>query len=143
MKVTNILLPMIAMVGWTLTILLLIPIRRFRAASQGLVTWADFALGESERVPPEACLPNRNFVNLLQVPVLFYVACITAYVTGLVNGVVVGLAWAYVVLRIAHSLVHVSYNNVKHRFRIFATSNVVLMLFWVYVTLWLLQLGRA
>ena len=143
MKTTSILIPMIALVAWTLAILMMIPIRRFRAASQGLVTWADFALGESERVPPEACLPNRNYMNLLQLPVLFYVGCITTYVTGLVNVVVVALAWGYVVLRIAHSLVHVSYNNVQHRFRIFAASNVVLMVFWVYITLWLLQLGRA
>ena len=143
MRTIQILLPVIALVGWTLTILMLIPIRRFRAASQGLVTWADFALGESERVPPEALLPNRNYMNLLQLPMLFYVGCLVAYVTGLVDPVVVGLAWAYVVARIAHSLIHVSYNNVRHRFRVFALSNVLLVVLWVYLVIWLLRMGAS
>ena len=42
----------------------------------------------------------------------------------------VHLAWAYVALRIVHSLIHLSYNHVLHRFLAFATSNVVLLGIW-------------
>jgi len=40
------------------------------------------------------------------------------------------LAWVYVALRIAHSLVHVSYNKVMHRLALFAISNVVVSVMW-------------
>ena len=36
------------------------------------------------------------------------------------------LAWVYVVLRVGHSLVHLSYNRVRDRLMIYAASNVVL-----------------
>ena len=41
------------------------------------------------------------------------------------------LAWAYVGLRIAHSVVHLSYNHVIHRLVVFAASNLVLVILWM------------
>lgn len=132
---TAILLPMLTLVGWTLGILLLIPYQRFKAAAAGQVTPHDFKLGESERVPPEVRLPNRNLMNLLELPVLFYALCLTAYVSGQADHWAVRLAWVYVALRIAHSLVHVSYNKVLHRLAVFALSNVVLTVLWLRLLL--------
>jgi hypothetical protein len=110
---------------WTMLVLLLIPFMRFRAGSQGQVTFEDFRYGESGRVPDSVRLPNRNFMNLLEVPVLFYVAGFMAFLLGQVDGLVMGLAWTYVALRLSHSIVHLSYNNVAHRLVVFAVSNVV------------------
>jgi hypothetical protein len=94
---------------------------------------ADFALGESENVPPETRLPNRNYMNLLELPVLFYVACLVVYVIGKVDAWSLGLAWLYVALRIAHSIVHVTYNHVIHRMRVFALSVLVLLALWIRI----------
>lgn len=125
-------LPMTALAIWTMLVLLLVPFHRFRAGSQGHVTFEDFRYGESERVPDGVRLPNRNFMNLLEVPVLFYVAGFMAFLTGRVDGLVMGLAWAYVALRVGHSIVHLSYNNVAHRLMLFAVSNVVVaVMLWV------------
>ena len=132
---TAIFQPMIALVFWTFIVLLLIPRARFKAARARRVTAADFALGESENVPPEVRLPNRNFMNLLEMPVLFYVACVTVYALGKVDAWAVGLAWGYVALRVAHSLVHLTYNNVFHRLRVYAASVMVLMALWVRIAL--------
>ena len=85
----------------------------FRSA--GLVVFEDFRYGESARVPPEVAIPNRNMMNLLELPVLFYVACLIYYVTDRVNGAALALAWTYVGLRIAHSAIHVTYNRVRDR----------------------------
>jgi len=41
------------------------------------------------------------------------------------------LAWGYVALRIAHSAIHLTYNNVFHRLSAFAASNVLLVALWV------------
>src|SRR4051812_25500109 len=126
MKSTAILLPMLALAAWTMLVLLLVPYQRIKAARQSLVTPGDFRYGESAKVPPWASLPNRNYMNLLEVPILFYVASLTIYVSGAANVLLLQLAWAYVGLRIIHSLIHLTYNNVLHRLGAFATSNVAL-----------------
>jgi len=69
-------------------------------------------------------------MNLFEMPVLFYVACIVFYVTGKVDGIALTLAWLYVALRIAHSVVHLTYNNVLHRLAAFGASTFVLLALW-------------
>ena len=82
-------------------------------------------------MPTAVAVPNRVFRNLLEVPVLFYVLCLVAYVTRSVSTDIVVLAWAYVGLRVVHSLIYLSYNRVMHRFVVFALSNVVLVFIWI------------
>ena len=127
---TSILFPMIALAALTFAVLLLIPVRRFRAGFAGQIRDDDFKYGESARVPPEVSIPNRNMMNLLELPLLFYVACLTYLVIERVDGPALTLAWLYVALRIAHSAIHVTYNRVRHRLIAFALSNVVLVMFW-------------
>lgn len=125
-------LPMTVLAVWTMLVLLLVPIARFRAGGKGQVNFDDFRYGESSRVPDSVRLPNRNFMNLLEVPVLFYVTGFMAFLTGQVDELVMGLAWTYVALRLGHSVVHLSYNNVLHRLVLFAVSNVVVsVMLWV------------
>ncbi|MEX0619670.1 MAG: MAPEG family protein [Pseudohongiellaceae bacterium] len=135
MDQTAILYPMMALVGWTLCVLLVIPYRRFQAAFAREVTIEDFRLGESHRVPYHVSLANRNFMNLLEVPVLFYVVCIILYVSQGVTSLLFVLAWAYVACRVFHSLVHLTYNRVIHRLGLFAASNLVLLALWVMTAL--------
>lgn len=71
-----------------------------------------------------------NFKNLFEMPVLFYVFCLTIFVTQAVTSVFVGCAWLYVLLRIAHSVIHCTYNNVLHRFSVYATSSLLLFGLW-------------
>jgi len=131
MEQADIFLPITALVAWTFAILLLVPYARFRAARAGEVTARDFRYGESAAVPGPVSLPNRNLMNLLELPLLFYVGCIALYVTLNVDATALVLAWLYVALRVAHSLVHLTYNNVLHRLGVFATSNIVLLALWV------------
>ena len=123
--------PMGALALLTFAVLGLIPLRRFRAAFAGQVGPDDFKFGESRRVPGHVSIPNRNYMNLLEVPMLFYVAGLMYYVAGKVDGVALAVAWTYVGLRAIHSLIHVTYNNVMHRLAAFALSNLVLAVFWV------------
>ncbi|MFY9316775.1 MAG: MAPEG family protein [Burkholderiales bacterium] len=127
---TSILFPVVALATLTFAVLLLIPLQRFRAGLAGQVAYDDFKYGESARVPPEVALPNRNMMNLLELPVLFYVACLTYYVTDRVNDTALALTWAYVGLRTAHSAIHLTYNRVRHRLLAFGASNVALVMLW-------------
>ena len=130
-----ILQPAITLALFTLTILLLILMKRVRAAVNKQVQIDDFKYGESDTVPIWVCLPNRNFMNLLEVPILFYVVIIFIFITQHVDMLFVYLAWAYVVLRIIHSAIHLGYNNVVHRALIFGLSNAVLVIMWLRIAL--------
>ena len=123
--------PAAALVLLTMLVMLLIPYRRWKAGFAREVNAGDFRYGESARVPGHVSLPNRNYMNLLELPLLFYVACIILYLVKAVDAAAIYLAWAYVALRIAHSAVHVTYNNVFHRLGFFAASSVVLAILWI------------
>jgi hypothetical protein len=128
---TAIFYPMSALVLLTFGVLLQIPLRRFRAGFARRVNYGDFRYGESGNVPGDVSLPNRNYMNLLEVPVLFYVLCLSLYATANVTPATLWLAWAYVAFRAVHSVVHLTYNDVRHRGLAFAASNIVLAVMWV------------
>ena len=123
--------PMGALALLTFVVLGFIPVRRFRAAFAGQVKRDDFKYGESPAVPGEVSIPNRNYMNLLELPMLFYVAGLMYYLAGRVDAAALAVAWTYVALRAIHSIIHLTYNNVFHRLAAFAASNFVLMAYWV------------
>ena len=72
-----------------------------------------------------------NFRNLFEVPVLFYVLCLALLVSQLANSFDLIAAWGFVVLRALHSLIHLTYNRVMHRFIAYAASTVLLWVWWL------------
>lgn len=126
-----ILYPVFALALWTSLVLLLIPITRFRSGRRREIVVNDFKYGESPTVPPHVSIPNRNYMNLLEMPMLFYVVCLLIYVTGGASTAMATTAWAYVALRVLHSAIHLTYNRVVHRLGVFAVSNAVLIALWV------------
>ena len=124
-------IPMGAMALLTFTVLGLIPARRFRAVFAGRARPDDFKFGESAAVPGDVSIPNRNYMNLLELPMLFYVGGLMYYVAGRLDEAALIVAWVYVALRALHSVIHLTYNNVIHRLTAFALSNFVLMAFWL------------
>jgi len=130
MDPTLMLYPMLALIGWTFVILLLMGKRRIAAVQAGRVHAREFALGESAAVPVDCTIANRHYMNLLEIPLLFYAVCLTYYVTRQADAAALALAWAYVVLRLAHSAVHLGSNRLVHRLLTFASSNFALMGLW-------------
>ena len=95
----------------------------------------------SEGQEPEAIRAvTRHFINLFEMPVLFYVVVIMIYITGQVSYVLVGLAWTYVAVRLVHSAIHLTSNDVNRRFSAYFASAVVLLVTWGTL---LVQLLRA
>lgn len=72
-----------------------------------------------------------NYSNLFELPALFYLAIILTLTLLVQDGILVVLAWLFVISRYLHSLIHVSYNNVMHRFSVFIFSSFVLFAYWV------------
>lgn len=131
--------PVVILAAWTLLVQIAIAVTRIRAGRRSQIRVDDFKYGESPAVPPEVCIPNRNYMNLLEAPMLFYVACLVLFVTAGVTHAAVALASVYVVLRIVHSIIHLSYNHVMHRLAVFASSNVILAVLWLMTGLHLIN----
>ena len=72
-----------------------------------------------------------NFQNLFEVPTLFFAVCLAIAVTGTATVTHLCLAWSYFGLRAAHSVIHLTYNRVVHRFVAFMASNIVLVVMWL------------
>ena len=98
----------------------------------------------ARRIRPQALASSRetaralqqvrasdNFRNLFEVPVLFYVLCISLAVTQSVTPLYLWGAWVYVALRAAHSFIHLTYNRVMHRFVAYALSTILVFSMWV------------
>lgn len=124
------LFPMLTLIGWTFVVLLLMGRRRIGAVQAGRVHAREFALGESAAVPADVSVVNRHYMNLLEMPLLFYAVSLTYYVTEQADAAALALAWLYVALRLAHSAVHLTTNRVFHRLLSFALSNFALMGLW-------------
>jgi len=74
---------------------------------------------------------GRNFANLLEFPVLFYLLAVLVITLEINNALLLNLAWLYVALRLVHTIIHVSYNYVMHRFMVFGLSVLTLLAMWV------------
>jgi hypothetical protein len=81
-----------------------------------------------------------NYNNLLEQPTIFYAVALTLVFLNAGSGVNAGLAWVYVALRIAHSLVQALINKVMIRFALFAAASLVLLVMTVRAA-WLLFLA--
>ena len=127
--------PVFVLAFWTFIVLNLVGISRIRAGARGQIKPEDFKLGESERVPERVRLANRNYMNLLELPVLFYAVTLISYTTGTATKTMVVVAWAFVALRLVHSFIHLTTNNVMHRLYAFAASNTMLLVLWILAAL--------
>ena len=71
-----------------------------------------------------------HFRNLFEVPVMFYALCAFLAITRLTTLLLLACAWGYVVLRAAHTYVHLTSNKVVRRFQAFVASTIVLYVMW-------------
>ena len=71
-----------------------------------------------------------HFRNLFEVPVLFYALCGFLAISKLTTVFLLACAWGYVVLRAAHTYIHLTHNKVVRRFQTFVASTIVLYIMW-------------
>lgn len=74
--------------------------------------------------------PARAFNNLLQVPSLFYVACVLGLLTGQLDRVQYLLAWSFVGLRVVHACVYIGWNHLPSRFATWSAGCITLGVIW-------------
>ena len=127
---TWILYPLFAMVLLTLFIAVRILLLRIRAVREGSLSLGYFRTNKGAEAPTALTQTTQHFDNLFEMPVLFYVIVIVLYVTATVDQIQLVLAWCFVVLRLGHAYVHITYNNVVHRLYVFLASTLVMYAMW-------------
>lgn len=113
------------------TALLYIPMSRTRVRGvvDGKVKSSVYRLLRDE---PEESLKFTNAIrNQNETGVLFYAACLVAYVTDGTSFLTVGLAWLFVVVKTSHVAIHVTSNRLRYRRPVFMIAYLSLVLLWV------------
>ena len=78
-------------------------------------------------LPPRVRWKADNYNHLFEQPTVFYAVSLSLAIIGHGGGLNATLAWTYVGLRVAHSLLQALLNNINARFSLFALSAFVLM----------------
>lgn len=121
--------PCLALLVWTFLILLRMAALRFQSVRRGDVNFRYFkTYSTGETVPPKDLQASRNFTNLFEMPTLFYMVCAFSLITKSVDQVMLSLAWTYVILRMIHSLIHITVNKIMYRMTFYALSCAVLFI---------------
>lgn len=128
MQTTEIFGPFFAMILLTLTVWIVMYVRRIRYSMANRIHAQ--RLGTPEKAvkvfPEEVQYPAYNLSNLLELPIIFYALCLYLFVTGNVDALYVIAAWSYVGLRAAHSAIQCTTNIVMQRFAVYMASSLVL-----------------
>ena len=140
MRQETILFPIIAMAVLTLVIAMRVLVLRIRAVKEGGLSPAHFRLNRGGKLPDYLVKAEQHYVNLFESPMLFYVVVIALLVTQRVDLAALVLAWLYVGLRVAHAVVHTTYNNLWHRRNVFLLSVVACYALWFRLLFQLIEI---
>jgi len=126
-----VLFPLIALVAWTLVMFVWMYATRIPAMRRAGVI--DNRVGKAPGhldsvLPPETQWKAHNYNHLMEQPTLFYAVVLMLAMMGDRDQTTLGFAWAYVALRILHSLVQSTVNIVRYRTIIFSLSSACLFL---------------
>lgn len=127
----EILKPVIVLVAWTLVMLFWTVALRMPALRKAGIDVMKLSGGHPGAldgvVPDKVQWPAHNYMHLVEQPTIFYPACFLLVLEGIGGGWSLKLAWAYVILRILHSLVQATFNRIAIRFFLFLASTLVLV----------------
>ena len=110
----NIIYPMSALVFITFIVGFSMGASRLISVKRGQVDPLYYKLLSGYMPPEYVTKLSRNFSNLVEVPILFYILGVLLVGLKIENPVMLILVWCYVGLRIVHSIIHITYNNSKH-----------------------------
>jgi hypothetical protein len=130
MTIQEVLLPLFLEVILTFVLLFWLAPLRASDFSSGRTRPQDVALREpnwSQRSMQVA----YSYSNQFELPVLFYVLTILAWVTRHADLMFVVLAWVFVIFRYLQAYVHVTSNQVRLRGAFFGVSALVLAIMWI------------
>lgn len=127
-----ILQPVVVLLAWTMVMWVWMYATRIPAMTKSKDVDPKTKVGGTGRQLDDI-LPERiqwiahNYNHLHEAPTVFYAVALVLAIIGQGDGMNAGIAWAYVALRVVHSLVQATINRVMIRFALFALSSLALM----------------
>ncbi len=123
-----ILAPVVALVAWTLVMWLWMYATRIPAIVKARMRLDPNApRGEQmSTLPPSVRWKADNYNHLMEIPTVFYAVVLVLAIAGDSSPMSIGLAWAFVGLRVAHSLWQSLFNVIQVRFALFVLSTLPL-----------------
>jgi hypothetical protein len=133
----SILAPVVALVLWSFVMSAWLYATRIPAMMKNRIAYDPHRPAEEfhAQLPAQVRWKADNYNNLMEQPTLFYAVTLVLAFLGAGTGLNTGLAWLYVVLRIAHSFVQATINLVMLRFAVFIAASFVLLVMSVRAAL--------
>jgi len=142
---TCLIAPVMALVLWSIVMLIWLMSLRLPALMKLKIPPEQARGGRGsdlDRIlPRELNWPAHNYAHLMEQPTLFYATVIGLAVLGQGTPLNVGLAWAYVAIRILHSLWQATVNSIPVRFGLFLLSSIALGVLAIHGLIAALRLG--
>ncbi len=133
MQQIPILAPPAVLVLWSLVMLLWMSVTRFPAFAKLGLKLSEAEPG-SRYVDVEGMIPakvnwkSHNYTHLMEQPTIFYAAVVILALAGEGSGINLTIAWAYVAIRVVHSIWQATVNIISVRIALFTVSTLCL---WV------------
>ncbi|HEX8486323.1 MAPEG family protein [Sphingomonas sp.] len=128
---SEILKPVVVLIAWSLVMLIWMVVVRLPAMKKAGIDLSKARGGKPGAldgvVPDAAQWPAHNYMHLMEQPTLFYAVALVLAIVGAGDGPNALIAWAYVILRIVHSIVQATVNRILFRFALFALSSLALI----------------
>ena len=137
--------PVVALVAWTLVMLIWMMAVRVPALQRAGISLRGAVGGRpgvlDGVVDDKAQWKAHNYIHLAEQPTIFYAIAISLALLGHGGGSALILAWLYVALRIVHSLVQATVNVIAIRLPLFIAASLCLLAMTIEAAVILLQAG--
>jgi hypothetical protein len=132
MHYSPILAPVVALVAWSILVMLWMLAARFAEFRRLGINFGNIPPGArgvdlEGRADPLAQWKSHNYNHLMEQPTLFYAIALTLALMGFGGGINLWLAWGYVVFRALHSLVQCTFNVIWVRLSLFTLASLCLI----------------
>ena len=131
MEYSPILAPVVALVAWSLIVMLWMVVTRLPAMKKAGISLNGLVGGRGANldgvIPDQVQWKSHNYAHLMEQPTLFYAIALTIALMGMGTGINYWLAWGYVGLRVVHSIVQATVNIVMYRFTLFFLASLCLI----------------
>ncbi len=134
-----ILAPIVALIAWSLVMWVWLYATRIPAMNAAKIDTMNLVGGSGAdlkaAIPAKAQWPADNYNHLMEQPTLFYAVALVLALVGGGGGINLALAWAYVGLRVLHSIVQATVNRVIVRFAIFMLATLCLVALTIHAAM--------
>ena len=144
MQASPLLGPVVALVAWSLVVMVWMAVARAREFRRLGITPHSIPNGArgsdlEGRADPRAQWKAHNYLHLMEQPTIFYAIVFALVLMNFDAPINVWLAWAYVSFRVLHSVLQSTVNVVRYRLVLFALSSFCLLALTVHAALRLMH----